>query len=77
MRRPKREPPLSIACSLKNELRLQFDYPWRCIRTQARAIDCRRLTNGLGDLSEPAAILVGVREGKVRMIEEIKESCAN
>ena len=70
-------PPLLITCSLENELRLQFDYPWRCIRTQTRAIDGRRLTNGLRDLAELAAIHVGVREGKVRMIEEIKEPCAN
>src|SRR6202020_3102717 len=70
-------PPLSKACSLKNELRLQFDYPWGCIGTQTRAIDGRRLTNGLRDLTELAAVHVGVREGKVRMIEEIKEPCAN
>jgi hypothetical protein len=62
---------------LENELRLQFDYPWGCIRTQTRAIDGRRLTNGLRDLTELIAIHVGVREGKVRMIEEIKEPCAN
>ena len=77
MRRPKRGAPLSIACSLKNELRLQFDHPWRCIRTQTRAIDGGRLTDGLGDLSELAAVDVGVWEGKVRMIEEIKEPRAN
>ena len=77
MRRPKRGPPLSLACSLEDELRLQFDYPWGCIRTQTRAIDCRRLTNGLRDLSELVAVHVGVREGKVRMIEEIKEPGAN
>src|ERR1035438_942284 len=53
---------------LENELRLQFDYPWGCIRTQTRAIDGRRLTNGLRDLTELIAIHVGVREGKVRMI---------
>src|SRR5580692_6679083 len=62
---------------LENKLRLQFDYPWRCIRTQTRAIDGRRLTNGLRDLTELAAVHVGIREGKVRMIEEIKEPCAN
>src|ERR1700734_131507 len=77
MRRPRVRPPLSKACSLKNELRLQFDYPWGCIRTQTRAIDGRRLTNGLRDLTELVAVHVGVREGKVRMIEEIKEPCAN
>src|ERR1700722_17803707 len=77
MRRPKVRPPLSKACSLKNELRLQFDYPWGRIRTQTRAIDGRRLTNRLRDLTELIAIHVGVREGKVRMIEKIKEPCAN
>ena len=77
MGRPTRGPPLSRARSLENELRLQFDYPWGCIRTQTRAIDCRRLTNGLCDLSELVAVHVGVREREVRMIEEIKEPCAN
>ena len=62
---------------LKNELRLQFDHPWRCIRTQTRAIDGRRLTDGLSDLSELVAVDVCVWEGKVRMIEEIKEPRAN
>ena len=76
-RRPKRGPPLSLACSLEDELRLQFDYPWGCIRTQTRTIDCRRLTNGLRDLSELVAVHVGVRKGKVRVIEEIEEPCAN
>src|ERR1700733_6583531 len=77
MRRPKRGRLYRKACSLENELRLQFDYPWGCIRTQTRAIDGRRLTNGLRDLTELVAVHVGVREGKVRMIEDIKEPCAN
>ncbi len=56
---------------------MQFDYSGRRVGAQTRAINGRRLTNGLGDLSELVAVQVGVREGKVRMIEEIKEPCAN
>jgi len=62
---------------LENKLRLQFNYPWGCIRPQTGTIDGRRLTNGLRDLTELVAVHVRVREGKVRMIEEIKEPCTN
>jgi len=62
-------PPLSIARLLENELRLQFDYSWGCIGTQTRAIDGRRLTDGLRDLSELIAVHVGVGEGKIWMIK--------
>jgi len=64
-------PPPSPSVRSENELRLQFDHPWRCIRTQTRAIDGRRLTDGLCDLSELVAVHVCVWEGKVRMIEEV------
>ena len=62
---------------LKDELPLQFDYPWRCVRSQTCAINGRRLTHCPGNLSEPCAVNICVWKGKVRMVEEIKEPCAD
>jgi hypothetical protein len=62
---------------LKDELRLQLNHSRRSVGSQSRTVDCGRLADGLGDLSELAAVGVRVRKGKVRMIEEVKESCSN
>ena len=56
---------------------MQFDYPRRRVGAQASAVNGRRLTHGRGDLSELATVSIGIREGEVRMIEQIKEPRAN
>ena len=62
---------------LKDELRLQLNHPWRSIGPQSRAVDRSRLADRLGDLSELTAVSVRIRKGKVRMIEQVKESRSN
>jgi hypothetical protein len=70
---PRKSPP-SLARRLKDKLRLQFDYSWRRVRPETGSIDCRRLTDRLSDLSKLIAVHICVWEGKVRVIEKIKES---
>jgi len=62
---------------LEDELCLQLNHSWRSVGTQPRAVDGCRLTDGLSDLPELAAVSICVRKGKVRMIEEVKEPCSN
>jgi len=68
-------PPHEGSLRLEDELSLQLDYSRGGVRAQTGAVDGRRLANRLGDLAELAAVCVRVWESKVRMIQEVEESC--
>src|SRR5580658_6284629 len=75
--RPGEGRPRPSSLRLEDELSLQFNDSWGCIRAEPRTVDRRGLTNRLSDLSELIAVHVGVGEGKVRMIKEIEEPCSH
>jgi hypothetical protein len=71
--RPGEGRPRTSSLRLEDDLSLQLNYSWGCVRAQTGTINRPRLADRLSDLSELIAVHVGVGEGKVRMIEEIEK----